>query len=89
MSVTAFDNEAASKSLEDAGFTDVQIVALMGCMRQSDAPGGPTTTNRHALVHPLRDADPARGGSIAHAIAMLVLALGGLGALLAILIRVA
>jgi hypothetical protein len=89
MSVTAFENEATSKSLEDAGFTDVQIVALMECMRQSTAIGGRAPAERDKINGSPRDADQARGGSIAHAIAMLVLGIGGLGALLAILIRVA
>jgi hypothetical protein len=86
MSVTAFDNEAASKSLEDAGFTDVQIAALMGCMRQPVVSGGRTPSEDAAA--PSRKVDTDRGGSLAHALAMLVLALGGLGALLAILLRV-
>ena len=89
MSVTAFDNEATSKSLEDAGFTDVQIVALMGCMRPSVVPGVRTPAERDKAVRIAQDSDPARGGSLAHTLAMLVLALGGLGALLAILVRVA
>jgi hypothetical protein len=88
MSVTAFDNEAASKSLEDAGFTDVQIAALMGCMRRSDGAAHPPSVP-DAIVKTLKDADLTRGGSLGHAIAMLVLAVGGLGALLAILVRVA
>jgi hypothetical protein len=89
MSVTAFDNEAASKSLEDAGFTDVQIAALMGCMRRSADGAAHPPSVPDAIAKTLRDADLTRGGSIGHAIAMLVLALGGLGALLAILVRVA
>ena len=89
MSVTAFDNEATSKSLEDAGFTDVQIAALMGCMGQSIVPGARTPAERDRAIRLARDSAPVRGGSLAHALAMLVLALGGLGALLAILVRVA
>lgn len=88
MSMTAFD-EATSKSLEDAGFTDVQIVALSGCLRQSSVPVGSGHVVGAARVGSSRDGHPARGGSMGHAIAMLVLAVGGLGALLAILVRVA
>jgi hypothetical protein len=87
MSVTAFDNEAASKSLEDAGFTDVQIAALMGCMRQPHLSGARQPLE--SAVPPSRKPAPEHGGSLTHAIAMMVLAVGGLGALLAILVRVA
>ncbi len=86
MSVTAFEDQSASKSLEAAGFTDVQIAALIGCMRQ---PGGRTPSELAKSLRISRDADPVRGSSLAHALAMAVLALGGVGALLAILIRVA
>lgn len=86
MSMTAFD-EATSKSLEDAGFTDVQIVALSGCLRRSS--GADPSIEHHTIARRSRDADHGRGGSIGHAIAMLVLAMGGLGALVAILVRVA
>lgn len=89
MSVTAFENEATSKSLEDAGFTEVQIVALMGCMGRTGGSGGPTPVEGATVVRVSRDHHAGRGGSIGHALAMLVLAIGGLGALLAILIRVA
>ena len=89
MSVTAFDNEAASKSLEDAGFTDVQIAALMGCMRQSTGPGERAPTEREVKALMARNTHHGREGSIGQTIAMLVLGLGGLGALLAIWIRVA
>jgi hypothetical protein len=88
MSVTAFD-EATSKSLEDAGFTHVQIVALSGCLHRSNTSSLPGPMENAALARTARDVHPARGGSIGHAIAMLVLAVGGLGALLAILVRVA
>jgi hypothetical protein len=89
MSVTAFDNEAASKSLEDAGFTDVQIAALMGCMRQSNGPGERAPTEREVKALIARNAPHAREGSIGQTIAMLVLGVGSFGALIAILIRVA
>ena len=88
MSVTAFD-EATSKSLEDAGFTDVQIVALSGCLHRSNTSTLPGPMENPALARTTRDINPTRGGSMSHAIAMLVLAVGGLGALLAILVRVA
>ena len=87
MSMTAYQNDPACKPLEDAGFTDVQIAALSEFTRQSITGRIPIRVATH--VRAQRIADPARGGSIAHAIAMLVLALGGLGALLTILIRVA
>jgi hypothetical protein len=89
MSVTAFDNEATSKSLEDAGFTDVQVVALMECLRKSPALEGRTSTEREVKALIARNAPPPREGSIGQTIAMLVLGLSGLGALLAIWIRVA
>ena len=89
MSLTAYDHDPACKPLEDAGFTDAQIAALSEFTRQKIAFGGKTAQLGEAGGRAARPAVPAREGSIGHALAMLVLAVTGLGALLAILVRVA
>lgn len=89
MGLTAYDHDPACKPLEDAGFTDAQIAALSEFTRQKIAFGGKTPGLNQAASRTLHPAVAGRGGSIGHALAMLVLAVTGLGALLAILIRVA
>ncbi len=89
MSVTALDQVASTKTLEDAGFTEVQIAALCEFTDQSIAFRGVTSGRRVSEARLTREAERAVGGTIFHALAMLVLALAGLGALVAVLIRVA
>ena len=89
MSVTAFDHDAACKTLEDAGFTAAQVAALLAVTRQPIAFGTLVSGEKDASARSQRDTRSSRGGSLVHAIMMLMLAVAGLGALLTVLVRVA